>query len=178
MALINTTTTGILGTTVYGDGAGALTVQQDGVTINKVTKNPTFKAYLMSTQTIGVSNTWNKVNLDTKVFDTENCFNTSTSKFIPTVPGYYQINAGVRTWNGTAPYGAVGIYKNGNLVIQKTYPVFTTGYLECFASDVVYMNGTTDYMELYLYIYVQSGTFTIATGESTTWLSGSLVKAV
>jgi len=37
MALINTTTTGVLGTTVFGDGTGDLTIQQNGVLVNKIT---------------------------------------------------------------------------------------------------------------------------------------------
>ena len=36
MALINTTTTGVLGSTFYGDGTGDLTIQQNGVTINQI----------------------------------------------------------------------------------------------------------------------------------------------
>ena len=39
MALINTTTTGVLGTTVFGDGSGDLTIQQNGVLVNKITSN-------------------------------------------------------------------------------------------------------------------------------------------
>jgi hypothetical protein len=37
MALINTTTTGVLGSTFYADGSGDLTIQQNGVTVNKIT---------------------------------------------------------------------------------------------------------------------------------------------
>ena len=39
MALINTTTTGVLGSTFYGDGSGDLTIQQNGVLVNKITSN-------------------------------------------------------------------------------------------------------------------------------------------
>lgn len=39
MALINTTTTGVLGSTFYGDGTGDLTIQQNGVLVNKITSN-------------------------------------------------------------------------------------------------------------------------------------------
>jgi len=39
MALINTTTTGVLGSTFYADGSGDLTIQQNGVLINKITSN-------------------------------------------------------------------------------------------------------------------------------------------
>jgi hypothetical protein len=39
MALINTTTTGVLGTTVFADGSGDLTIQQNGAFVNKITSN-------------------------------------------------------------------------------------------------------------------------------------------
>jgi hypothetical protein len=39
MALINTTTTGVLGSTFYADGSGDLTIQQNGVLVNKITSN-------------------------------------------------------------------------------------------------------------------------------------------
>jgi hypothetical protein len=39
MALINTTTTGVLGSTFYADGTGDLTIQQNGVLVNKITSN-------------------------------------------------------------------------------------------------------------------------------------------
>ena len=37
MALINTTTTGVLGSTFYADGSGDLTIQQNGALVNKIT---------------------------------------------------------------------------------------------------------------------------------------------
>ena len=37
MALINTTTTGVLGSTFDADGSGDLTIQQDGELVNKIT---------------------------------------------------------------------------------------------------------------------------------------------
>jgi hypothetical protein len=36
MALINTTTTGVLGSTFFADGTGSLTIQENGVTINEI----------------------------------------------------------------------------------------------------------------------------------------------
>jgi hypothetical protein len=49
MALINTTTTGIQGTTIFGDGAGPLTVQQNGVQVAKLANQPMFSAYFTGT---------------------------------------------------------------------------------------------------------------------------------
>jgi hypothetical protein len=44
MALINTTTTGIQGTTIFADGTGSLTIQENGATINKIVKGSVFSA--------------------------------------------------------------------------------------------------------------------------------------
>ena len=95
MALINTTTTGILGTTVYGDGQGALTVQKDGVTQGVFGNQPAFSVYLSSNQTGVTNSTSTKIQFNTKVFDTNSNFDSSTNyRFTPTVAGYYQLNAG------------------------------------------------------------------------------------
>ena len=48
MALINTTTTGVLGTTIFGDGSGTLTVQENGVTINQISSTGLLNGRLTS----------------------------------------------------------------------------------------------------------------------------------
>lgn len=180
MALINTTTTGVLGTTVYGDGAGALTVQQDGVQIAKVAKNPTFYVYLGTGMT-PTRLTWTKVSLNTKVFDTENCFDTTNYRFLPTVAGYYQINLVSRMNSSGAAEGSYisSLFKNGSeyLRLQELpYLNFTYGSA-LGGSTIVYMNGTTDYVESYVWLDDDT-TRTVAAGTNYTTMSGTLVKAV
>ena len=48
MALINTTTTGVLGSTFYADGSGDLTIQQNGVTINQISSTGLLNGRLTS----------------------------------------------------------------------------------------------------------------------------------
>jgi hypothetical protein len=48
MALINTTTTGVLGSTFYGDGTGSLTIQENGVTINQISSTGLLNGRLTS----------------------------------------------------------------------------------------------------------------------------------
>lgn len=48
MALINTTTTGVLGSTFYGDGSGSLTIQENGVTINQISSTGLLNGRLTS----------------------------------------------------------------------------------------------------------------------------------
>jgi hypothetical protein len=58
MALINTTTTGVLGTTIFGDGSGTLTVQENGVTINQISSTGLLNGRLTSmTSQASTSNT-------------------------------------------------------------------------------------------------------------------------
>jgi hypothetical protein len=182
MALINTTTTGILGTTLYGDGAGALTVQQDGVTINKVTTQPAFSVYRTSNQTIS-NNTDTKVQFVTEEYDTANCFDSTTNhRFTPNVAGYYQLNFSVygQSSNNDLTLNTAKIYKNGNslpygysgqgsyiYIPSRSYVDGSTG-----GSVMLYLNGTTDYVELYARI-VASGTIYVGSA----YFQGFLVKA-
>ena len=48
MALINTTTTGVLGSTFYADGTGSLTIQENGVTINQISSTGLLNGRLTS----------------------------------------------------------------------------------------------------------------------------------
>ena len=168
MALINTTTTGVLGSTFFGDGSGDLTIQQNGVTVNKITSQPAFSAYASAGTSLSNA-TFTKINYATEDFDTNNNF--ASSRFTPTVAGYYQINATVR-FNGTFTAGGLILFKNGA----------NAGYLENGAGNFVtgsslqYMNGSTDYLEIY--VNLTGSSLTVSNNnENTSRLSGVLVRA-
>jgi hypothetical protein len=153
MALINTTTTGVLGTTLFGDGAGELTVQKDGVTINKITAIPAFSAYKSASQTGVASAVFTKVTFNTEEFDTNNNYDTSTSRFTPTVAGYYQMNWNLDTGGVTTSITISDLYKNGSS-FKRSGGLAIAGIGEQYVngSALVYANGTTDYFEIYVYI--------------------------
>jgi hypothetical protein len=179
MALINTTTTGILGTTVYGDGAGALTVQKDGVTQGVYGNIPAFSVTNSATQSI-TNNTFTKVTLDSKNFDTNNNF--ASNRFTPTVAGYYlfQANAGVSGTGSVTQY-VLQLFKNGNAVAPRFVDMnpaasFSNSWINLGNSVLLYMNGTTDYVELYVYSY--GAGVTVGTGSANSAVfTGFLVKA-
>ena len=178
MALINTTTTGVLGTTVYGDGAGDLTVQKDGVTVNKITAAPAFSAYLGSNQT--VSNATNtKLQINTENFDTASCYDSSTNyRFTPTVAGYYFLNAGATFGQGSNSVQSY-IYKNGGVVFVSGHQnqASGSGNVTETVSGLVYANGTTDYFEYYVY-QSSGGSLTVyASGPYSTYFTGFLARA-
>jgi hypothetical protein len=153
MALINTTTTGVLGTTVYGDGAGDLTVQQNGVTINKLTAAPAFSAYRATSAQSFTSATWSKVFYNAESYDTANCYDTTNYRFTPNVAGYYSVNVSVNYSMGTSTTIGLSIYKNGSAF--RYGPVLQISSISSSttinANYIVYLNGSTDYIEGYTY---------------------------
>jgi hypothetical protein len=175
MALINTTTTGVLGSTFFGDGTGDLTIQQNGVTINKITAAPAFSAARTgSDQTIS-SLTWTKVQFNTKAFDTNNNYDNATNyRFTPTVAGYYQFNALVY-FGGSGINAFCQLYKNGGgIQYGSSTPTGggASGQLQV-VSSLAYANGTTDYFEIYAY----SGGTNITGGTTISHFSAFLARA-
>jgi len=108
------------------------------------TSGPAFAAYRTSNATIS-TNTWVKVPWNTEYFDTGSCYDSSTNyRFTPTTAGIYQINIS-HSGNGNVN-GA--IYKNGSNYLQPSYS--TTGQYAS-GSTLISMNGSTDYLEMYVY---------------------------
>ena len=54
---------------------------------------PTFKAYKSASQNSNTSNGSVKVTFETEVWDSDSCYDTSTSRFTPNLAGYYIITA-------------------------------------------------------------------------------------
>jgi hypothetical protein len=106
-------------------------------------------------------------------FDTASAFNTTTGRFTPQVAGYYQINASVNyQFNGVNSILVnASIFKNGNQVALASAPS-SSGYPVVAVSQIVYLNGTTDYVQVYTY-HLASGT---ATNVSAT-ISGFLARS-
>jgi hypothetical protein len=157
--------------------AGA--VQQTYLAPNVAGNGPAFSAYVLSTQ-YPSSSTWTKITLTGEEFDTNNNFDKDTNyRFQPTVAGYYQINAEVY-FNGGAVLTDVraAIYKNGNVFKQGTLSFGTGTWNNSFVtlSNIVYMNGSTDYLELYGYNICASSPQFVG-GSGYTNFSGALVRA-
>lgn len=106
---------------------------------------PAFSAYVGSAQSI-ISATFVKMQVNTEEFDTNSNFDSTTNyRFTPTVAGYYQVNGNiVFSTNITSPQ--LAIYKNGtNFKVGTNYASGAWANV----SALVYLNGSTDYIELY-----------------------------
>jgi hypothetical protein len=95
--------------------------------------------------------------------DTGNCFNLTNGRFTPQVAGYYQVMGSVGfSSNGvnSSYFGAI-IYKNGSAALPSSPSIGAsngTVYGVYQTSSFVYLNGTTDYVQVYAYILGASAT--------------------
>jgi hypothetical protein len=131
-----------------------------------------FKSNSLGTQSI-TANTYTKVTFDTEDFDTNNNF--ASSRFTPTVAGYYQVNAQIDL--GGSAVLICGIFKNG--AEFKRGSAVTAGMSEYYAnvSSVIYMNGSTDYLEVYALSSGATGSIYATTGGQYTYFNGYLARA-
>jgi hypothetical protein len=170
------------GSTIEQDGSTILTVDGSGniTPSNQMyPKVPAFDVYASASQSIS-SGTWTKVTLDTELYDTFNCFDSTNNKFQPTVAGYYQLNGQIRFTNsGSLNQMVIGFYKNGSIhkLGQNLRDIVTTSTTHINISHLVYLNGTTDYIELYGFVAATSPvlTYTNTTGANCS-MDGALVS--
>lgn len=129
---------------------GALKRQGDSL----VSQGIVFRA--VKTVDVGLGTGWNgPISFDTKTFDPFVAFD--GAKFQPKIAGYYRLSASVVFSGGTS--GAqleVAIGKNGTVATMNTsqqvtaLPAFRSdGWSGANVTDLIYLNGTTDYAEVY-----------------------------
>lgn len=135
--------------------AGTVTVT-GGVTVG-ANASPAFIATSNVGQSLA-SNTWTKVQFNIESYDTANCYDNVTNyRFTPNVAGYYQTNAIVET--NASSKTAVAIYKNGSMyreVWVSNPAIGSTPAIAC----LVYMNGSTDYIEAWINVNNASNLYT------------------
>jgi hypothetical protein len=123
-----------------------------GATITvAATAAPAFSAYQSTLQSL-TSATFTKLSLQTEEFDTNSNYDNATNyRFTPTVAGYYQINSSVGVVSSSAIF-LVSVYKNGvELKRGVQYGGAAGSGNQAVVSALVYLNGTTDYVESYGY---------------------------
>jgi hypothetical protein len=129
---------------------------------------PAFRATNNASQSISAQ-TWTKVTFQTETFDTDNCF--ASSRFTPTTAGYYQINVTMRT-DGNSQDRFFAIYKNGSSDTQ--WAQLSTTEANLSGSNLIYFNGSSDYVEVYVYT---SGSSTIPNAQNVVSFSGVGIRS-
>jgi hypothetical protein len=178
--------------TILGDTSGSVVLQAPAVsgsttltlpaatgTVMVSGNMPAFSAYLNANQSVS-SATWTKIQINTKEWDTATCFSTSTYRFTPNVAGYYQFNGNTSNASGGGARVILALYKNGSLARFGNDLGLPSGNWASGISPIVsaqiYCNGTTDYVELYLY---DSGGQTVNGGNAgaTSYFQGYLTRS-
>jgi hypothetical protein len=159
--------------------ASGFTVTVPAKTGTMAMDGPAFSAYANATQSF-TTGAQTKVAINAELFDTNSNFDSTTNyRFTPTVEGYYQVNGTARLAGASATQMVVSIYKNGALYTRGTDLVFSTSSmatLNCTVSEVIYMNGTTDYLELYGSASATSPSLNFASAQITSRFSAALVR--
>lgn len=111
---------------------------------NQVT--PTFIAEVTSSGTAtGPVNIGGIVSVTTNIAGTW-----ATNKYTPQKAGYYLVAFDLGAQMGTSLfYNALSIRKNGVSLLTNVGTPYATMYSRTLISGLVYMNGTTDYLEFY-----------------------------
>jgi hypothetical protein len=113
-----------------------------------------------------------KITFDSEEYDTNNNF--ASSRFTPTIAGYYLMTATVRGNAGNNELN-LGIWRNsGGGSNSKQGTILSAGATGTTCTAMFYMNGSTDYLEVYLYC---ASTCTTSGNQSSSYFQGTLIRA-
>ena len=140
-----------------------------------------FRAYQSSAQTVSNS-TFTKVQFGAEDFDVGGCFDSATNyRFTPTVAGYYLFTCHINFQASTSmSRNILRITRNGTESgsYGRTVDDSNTGsgFNIMSGSDLIYLNGTTDYVEVYGWLQ-GTGTLTFGSNDANTSVfTGLLVE--
>ena len=137
---------------------------------------PAFEATLSANQTVSDSADV-KVQFNTETFDTDGCYDNSTNyRFTPTTAGKYYVYARLQCDSNAAnnlQQGFAKIYKNGSRVAQTLMNMngnFPENIM-VHVFNIIDMNGSSDYLEIYVNIDDTSGDGAVRGTSSYAWTS-------
>ena len=139
---------------------------------------PAFHAHRTTSDQTGTQNTYVKVQFNAKDFDTASCYDSTTNyRFTPNVAGYYYFYATVinNPSSGTQTQLVTRFYKNGGATNGAGNLVLSSGLgggTGVSFSQLLYLNGSTDYVEVYQY-----STAAVPTYQQLSCFGGYLARA-
>lgn len=107
------------------------------------------RAYTTTNQDVG-SGVTAQISFNVVSFDNFSYFNTSSHQFVPLIAGYYRIYLQVQVAAVDAGNTfTVEIRKNGLVLSQDigTSAISPSGYVTANVQDLIYLNGSTDYID-------------------------------
>jgi hypothetical protein len=177
-------TAGSVGTANIADSA----VTQAKLATGVAGTGPAFSVYSNANQAGLTSNTSVRIAFNVKEFDTSSRFNNTAGTvggipayaFLPNVAGYYQINLCVYITPDTASTDLIQpiLTKNGASVAQGNLSAYasTLGFVSNM-SYLIYLNGSTDYLEFFAFGRTTAGAWSIRASAGNTYANGFLARA-
>lgn len=135
------------------------------------TGTPAFSATRNALQALGTNST-SKLQYNVEDFDTNSNYDHVTNyRFTPTVAGYYQVNWGA-VFNGlpsTTSEILTALWKNNAVYVWGSNRQASTTHWNCSnGAALVYMNGTTDFLEVYAVYSTSTSTNLLFCPDGTT----------
>jgi hypothetical protein len=158
---------------VSADGASDLTVTFPAKTGTAMVSGnmPAFYTNISTNQTVTNGST-TKILFNSETYDTNNLYDSTNSRFLPNIAGYYQLSCAA--YVGSSASSFLTIYKNGSAFARGTQVNSSVSMQQ--ASVLMYMNGTTDYAEVYF--TNNTGSSVVVEGyDFTTNFTGFLARA-
>ena len=158
---------------IAGLTAGGLpdaSITQSELAAGVAGNGPAFSGTMSGNQTLSTA-VYQKMSINTMEFNTGGFFDTTNYRFLPTVAGYYQFNAAITVT--ASQILLMGFNKNGESA-KRTFYSYTSTVFVCNGSALIYLNGSSDYVEL---IGRSETGGTAYAGLNETWFQGYLVKA-
>jgi len=91
-----------------------------------------------------------KIQFNSEEFDTDNCYDPTTNyRFTANKAGYYSFNTNILMDGGSMTSGEVGFRKNGTSWAFGTFGAPASGYLGVSCNTIIYLNGSSDYVEVW-----------------------------
>jgi hypothetical protein len=140
---------------------------------------PTAAIYNSLSQSIASGASFTTLALNSEEFDVGSCFNNSSStatlnglsvpaySFCPNVAGYYQINGYVSfaTLASASGIAVISLFKNGAEFKRGSRQPCSTSGVGLTVNEVIYMNGTGDYVDIRV-LQASGGTATTEAGQA------------
>ena len=159
---------------VSGTTTLTLPVQTGTVMVN----GPAFSAYMSATQSIS-NTTVTKLTFNTENFDTNSNYDNATNyRFTPTVAGYYQFSARIATASSAIGITYIYIGKNNDTSIGLNSAAGNNASgITVSTSGILYMNGSTDYVEAFTYQSTGGSATMGSTSSGYANFQGALVRS-
>jgi hypothetical protein len=138
---------------------------------------PAFRAFRATSDQSISNSTWTKVELNSETFDTASAFDSTTNyRFTPQTAGYYQINGQIKGYQSNYDRRIeLAIYKNGSEIGLGSSNTGSNEDAIPTISDLIYFNGSSDYVELYAWI--QGTSAVVRFGTSITFFGGVWIRS-